>query len=513
VTALFLVLDNVAGTSADFSELRALVERYKRSGKPFYAHVEPADWHSLMVAAAAERITTGPAGAVMVHGLGLELPFLKGFLDRYGVSVQSSQRSEYKGVMEPLTRSQPSAPLAESMQSLIDSSFDQAALALAARPGWDFTRAAHALENGPYTLAQAVERGLIDEVAERDEAEDFVRTASGVPTGRPRRFHRVPQGVPQRRALPDLARLGLTPPRPLSLKRRPKLAFVPVNGIIVDRAIGWAGRRRVAVAAQLAPLIRALADSRSVSALVLAIDSRGGTTTGSERIWSAVRYAAARKPVVAWMRNYAASGGYYVAAPARTIIASPFTITGSIGVAMSKPNVGEAATQLGINPVAFVRGGGTGLSSPFRPLSDHELSWLEASLDEAYSRFKTVVSEGRGMTLERVEEVARGRVWTGPQAHELGLVDSVGHYPDVLDACRRLLGLADEVEPDVVWTVPPEGPLQFVRRLFGTPAQFFGPFLEPLHEQMVVTTLSPVLYYLPYTVSSRSYFAGQAGEE
>ncbi|HVL58258.1 MAG TPA: S49 family peptidase, partial [Burkholderiaceae bacterium] len=264
-------------------------------------------------------------------------------------------------------------------------------------------------------------------------------------------------------------------------------------------------RQRFAVASELAPRIRALADSARVQAIVLALDTRGGTVTGSDRIWSAARYALGRKPVIAWMRNYAASGGYYIAAAAQSIIASSFTITGSIGVISWKPNVAEACARLGVNPVLISRGGSARMTSVFRPFDEQALEWLEAEIDASYAQFKAVVAEGRRMSDEQVESVAKGRVWTAAQALERGLVDRVGHYRDVLIAARELAQIPQHRRHVVRWIAPPASPLQMLRRFSAQalPAAGVGPppalaaFVDELYEPWLLAQESPLMYYLP----------------
>jgi protease-4 len=270
-----------------------------------------------------------------------------------------------------------------------------------------------------------------------------------------------------------------------------------VSGLIVDRRLGM-GPRQTAVAAELVPKIKRLADARHVKAIVLAIDSRGGTATASDAIWGAARYAMAKKPVIAWLRTYAASGGYYVAAAAARIIASPFTITGSIGVVASKPNVAEAAARLGIRSFAVTRGQGALLSSPFRPLAGSDLAWMEAHVSESYARFKAIVAEGRRMSMDGVEEVARGRVWTAQQACERGLVDLIGSLSDVIAAARELSALRADERHEVVWAAPREGFLQTARWLARSGAAEMVPReLEALVEPLALARTGQVLLYMP----------------
>jgi protease IV len=544
IGGLSLSLEAFDAALCDLYEVRSLVDRFRASGKPLHVHVEQVDWRSLLAAAPAERITAPPAATVMAQGIGLELQFLGGLFAQHGVRFHVAQRREYKGVMEPFVRREPTTPLLESLQAMVDDIFEQMAARLAGRPGWDLARGRRALEEGPHTLGTALAHGLVDEVVELDEAEHTLVAAVEPEPRRHRRGSRAGGSTPATRhpdgsAGPDatrgngereaggrkpaapappretgekgvaadaylrkarpIGRVALVAPRPMALARRPVIAFVPVKGIIIDRPLGGFGRRQAAVASHLAPRIRALAETRAVAAIVLVIDSRGGTVSGSDRLWNAARYAQGRKPVVAWMRSYAASGGYYVAAAARHIVASPFTITGSIGVVSSKPDLSEAARQWDVNPVFVGRGGGAHAMSPLRPMDDREREWLETRMDEAYDRFKAVVADGRRLSAEAVEEVARGRVWTGPQAHARGLVDAIGTYADAVGAARALAGIPDARRHETIWAAPPEGLLQLARRLIdpGGEAPALLAALDPVIEPLLLAREGVVSYYLP----------------
>lgn len=501
VTGLFVSLESFATSAADGFELATLLDRFKQSDKRLHVFIERADWRNLVAGHAADRLVTDPSGPVMVHGIGVEVPFIGEMLDRYGVSVQVRQRGDYKGAMEPFVRREPSPPLLESLQALVDNLFERAAEEIAKRPGTDVTRVRAALDEGPHTVAQAIDRKLVDAAVSAEEAENDLADACGAATvspaaSQPRDPQKGARSIPSLQQVPVLRRAGIVRPAPLSLTNAARIAFVPVAGLILDRPVPIS-RGQIAAASELGPRIRSLADARGIEAVVLVIDSRGGTTTASDTIWSAIRYAIGKKPVVAWMRSYAASGGYYVAVAAERIIASPFTLTGSIGVVASKPNVARAAARLGIHAIAVTRGSGAVLFSPFRPFSDAELTWLDAYLDETYRRFIAIVAEGRRMTPEAVEQVARGRVWTGAQAHERGLVDHIGGFSDVVEAARELAGFPAGRRHEIIWAAPREGLLRLVRRLTSSPAAWLPSGVDALLEPLLAGRQHGALYYMP----------------
>lgn len=264
---LFVSLHGFNASAVDFFELAVLTERFKRSGKLLHVFIERVDGRSLIAGRAADRLTTDASGPVMVHGTGAELPFIGDLLGRHGIAVQVLQRGEYKGVMEPFVRREPSPALLESLQALVDSIFERMAEELARRPGLGLERARAALEEGPYTVTQAVERKLVDAAVPAEEAEDALADAcEGVPVTVPKPIRHTPpqkgarSGDPLKQ-FPALRRAGIVRPEPLSLTRPPRLAFVPITGLIVDRPLG-VGRRQAAVAAELVPRLRHLADAR-----------------------------------------------------------------------------------------------------------------------------------------------------------------------------------------------------------------------------------------------------------
>jgi len=264
VRGLFVSLDGFNASAVDFFELAVLLARFKQSGKPLHLFIERVDWRSLIVGRAADRLTTDPSGPVMVHGIGVEVPFIGELLERYGVAIQVRQRGEYKGMMEPFARREPSAALLESLRDLVNDLFERAAEELAKRPGSDLGRARAALEEGPYTVTQGIERNLVDAAVAAEEAENNLADACGAeptparkPT-RPRPPEKGARSGDPLKQLPPLRRAGIVRPAPLPLARSPRLAFVPVTGLIIDRPLGI-GRRQAAVATELVPRIRRLA--------------------------------------------------------------------------------------------------------------------------------------------------------------------------------------------------------------------------------------------------------------
>jgi protease-4 len=228
-------------------------------------------------------------------------------------------------------------------------------------------------------------------------------------------------------------------------------------------------------------LRRAEANTR-VAAVILVIDSPGGSALASDLISRQVRRLRERKPVVVLMGGTAASGGYYAAALANRIVARPTTLTGSIGVWGGKFTLGNLYDKLGVNRTSLQRGALAGIYSDVTPFSEKERAWIRREMEETYAAFKSLVAKGRGMTEEEVEEIARGRVWTGVQAREIGLVDELGDFDTALALAKELADIETDRDVPVVQVTPPRHAVS--PPPFPTPDQTWAPLLETLQSMV-----------------------------
>jgi protease-4 len=233
-----------------------------------------------------------------------------------------------------------------------------------------------------------------------------------------------------------------------------------------------AGAETIALA-----LRRAEAD-KHIAAVILAIDSPGGSALASDLICREVRRLQKSKPVVVLMGEYAASGGYYIAAPANRIVARPTTLTGSIGIWGGKFAMGGLYAKLGVNREPLQRGLKAGIYSDVTPFSESERAWIRRDMSETYRKFKEIVAEGRKMTEEQVEEIARGRVWTGLQAHKIGLVDELGDFDTALALAKELAGFTSDQDIPTAQVSPPRHAL--MPQPFLTPGEAWTELLDTL---------------------------------
>lgn len=413
---LLVEIGSLSGGWARIDALRRELARLRRGGKKVAVYLPQGGGNrELYLASVADKIISTEGAAFFVMGVGATSRYLKGLLDKVGVSVEVYRRAAYKSAAESVSADAMSDEQREQLGALLDT-FDRALVgALAERPGLDEAKVRAIFETGAASGKAAIEAGLVDAHAFEDELPK-VLGAEGkklVPAGRylaraERRFF-----------LPIFA--------------RPYIAIVPVHG-----AIGDAGGRG-ASRASLVPTLRRVARDRRAIAVVLHVDSPGGSALASDLIHREVQLLAERKPVVACFGDVAASGGYYVAAPATSIVANRLTITGSIGVISARLVTTSLLDRLGVRTEVLRRAPHSDLMTNPRAADESERAILDREVDAFYRTFVSVVAKGRKREESEIEPLARGRVWSGDAARENGLVDREGTLSDAIALAKEKL--------------------------------------------------------------------------
>ena len=416
-------------------ELRLGVAAFAASGKPTVAWAESfgqgaSDLPAYVLASAFDELWLQPSGGLNLLGVALETTFLRGALDKLGVEPELEGRYEYKNAVDRINRTELTPAHRESLERLSGSLVDEAVRAVAAGRGLAADEVRSLVDTGPRTAEEARRAGLVDRLGYRDEVYASVRKRVG-----------------DRAALlfADRWRPRARPTLP-SLPGRPRghVALVEVRGGIVAGPSRRGPMGRSVGSDIVTADLRAVLDDDAARALVLHVDSPGGSAVASDTIWREVcRVRDAGKPVVVSMGAYAASGGYYVACPADVIVALPATLTGSIGVFGGKFVVTGLLDRLGLTTGDVEVGARSRMYSSRRPFTDDERERVDAALDAVYEDFTSRVAEGRGLTREAVEQVARGRAWTGADAHGVGLVDELGGLHDAVRIARERADLPE----------------------------------------------------------------------
>jgi protease IV len=421
---------------ATVQEIRRAVEEFRDAGKLTVAWAETFGEFSAgnvpyYLATAFDTIYLQPSGDLGLTGIAMERYFLRGTLDQLGVDFQVAKRHEYKSAAEQLTERSFSGPAREATERLAASVTDQLTEAIADRRRLDPARVRELIDRGPFLAQQAHEAGLVDELGYRDEVYARVKKHAGpdailLPLGRYQRS----------RALAERAR---SLPNP----RQRHVALVYATGPIRR---GRSGRGPLSGGAMgsdtISAALRAATADDGARAILLRVNSPGGSYVASDTIWrEVVRARNAGKPVVVSMGDVAASGGYFIAMAADAIIAQAGTITGSIGVLSGKPVVGGLLGRAGITTDSVTEGAHSDMFNTTRPFSEDEWALVNDWLDHIYADFTGKVAQGRRMSPERVHELARGRVWTGADALANGLVDELGGMDRAAAIARRRAGL------------------------------------------------------------------------
>jgi protease-4 len=421
---------------ARMQELREAVGAFRESGKLTVAWSETFGEFThgnvpYYLATAFDRIYLQPSGSVGLTGVAVEQLFLHDALAKAGVAFQSAKRYEYKSAADNLTERGFTGPAREAAERLAESIAEQIVAAIAERRGKTAEQARALLDRGPFLAEDALAEGLVDALAYRDEVYADARKKAGPDA--------ILQYVARYQRSHTLAQRARKLPNP----RERFVAVIYASGPIRQ---GRSGRSPLSGSSMgsdtVAAALRSATSDERVRAVLLRVNSPGGSAVASDTIWrEVVRTRAAGKPVVVSMSDVAASGGYYISMAADVIVAQPGTLTGSIGVITGKPVFEEAFGRIGITTDSVSVGRGATMFAPTHPFSEDEWQRINTWLDAIYRDFTEKVASGRRMTVEQVHEIARGRVWTGADAARNGLVDELGGMSVAAGIARRRAGL------------------------------------------------------------------------
>ena len=500
-------------------ELAAAVARVRKAGKPVAAHLVSGGAVPYCLAAACDTISMPPAATLEITGVRMEVTFFKAMLDTLGVDAEILQVGEFKGAGEPLTRTSMSPQLRAQYEEFVGDLYEQLVEHVATTRQLAVERARELIDIGVFTPEAAQEAGLIDAVAYEDEVVSGL--ASRLDINEPT----VDRDYAAEEVDNDFSGIGgmvkllemFSGGAKKSMKGRDKrVAIVHLTGEIREGkgAEGLLGGSSGGSDAVI-KAIRQAANDSSVAAIVLRIDSPGGSALASDLIWREAERT--HKPVVASLSDTAASGGYYVAVAADRIVAAPGTLTGSIGVVGGKIAVGEALGKVGVHTDVVSKGRNAGWLSMQTPFTEHEKEVFLSTMKDVYRLFTSKVADGRRLDSKKLTTLAEGRVFTGRMAKELGLVDRLGTLDDAIDEARQLAGLAAGEKLERLLLPEPRG---LFEDLFGQTGNEVAPvakaavltfltglpgvdaFLEHLDALALVTSGRPLMM-LPAKISVR----------
>jgi len=416
---------------AKAEEIGAALRKFRASGKFVIAHAQGFNGNGLgdyLAATSAERIWMQPKSPFEAAGTGGGALFLRGFFDKIKAEPQIAKRAEYKSAADMFMESDMSAADREQLTALMKSWYDIAVDSAAKARKLDSKALVAALEASPQFTEDAKAKHLIDDIGYDDDALNAALTRAGDGA----------QAIP-------LSQFVQTKTASSRMGRGPHIALVEAAGDIVDGSAtsGPFGGDSVIAGDDMARAIRQATADKDIKAIVLRVDSPGGSVTASDQILDAVKKAqAAGKPVVVSMGSVAASGGYYISASADKIVAQPGTITGSIGVLTGKISINNTLGLIGVKSELVGVGKNALMGSELQPYTKEQWDAVDAQAGAIYADFTKKVADGRKLPLAKVQDVARGRVWSGADAASRGLVDKLGGFWDAAAQAKKLAGIA-----------------------------------------------------------------------
>lgn len=429
ITAVLLEINMSGAGWGKSEEIRDAIADFRSSGKPVYAYLELGMNKEYYIASACDKIYMPPPGELFINGLAADVMFFRGSLDKLGIYPDIYQIGKYKSVGDMFTQKQMTPEHRQYVNELLTDLYDRYAEGIGKGRGKSATDMKALIDNAPYDAKAAKEAGLIDGSMYRDEVDKELKKRLGY---KDTEDLKVVKGSEYREV--DQESLGLN--------KGERIAIIYATGEIGSgRSENSPSGSQSIGSETLAKALNDARDDKTIKAIVLRVDSPGGSGLASDIIWHAVESAKEKKPVVVSMSDVAASGGYYISAGANKIIAEPSTITGSIGVVAGKPVVKGLYDWLGITNEYVMRGKNAGMFRETEKFSDDERKKFEGWINATYQDFISKVAKGRNKKVEDIDKIGQGRVWTGAQGKDNGIVDEYGGLDRAVEVAKELAGI------------------------------------------------------------------------
>jgi len=450
VSSVILKPTGEAALWGKIQEIRDAVLDYRRSGKPIIAFMEYGGEQEFYLSSACDKVFLMPSASLDLTGMASYELFLRGMLDKIGAYPDALHIGEYKTYSNTFTEHTFTPAHREMAESLNTDLYEQLLRGIADGRHKSEKEVKALVDHGPYLPEEALRAGLIDDLAYEDEIDDKVKLSSG-----------------SVRYL-DMSDYRQVSPTSVGLERGPRVAIIYASGLIASGKSSTDGLGGEVVGSDtINEYLRKARADRSVRAIVLRIDSPGGSAIASDVIWREMLLTKNMKPVIASMSDVAASGGYYIAMPAHAIVAEPSTLTGSIGVVITKFVIDGTLKKLGMNMEGVSQGRFADLYSPVRPFSPEERARVFQLMQATYDTFVEKAAQGRNTTPERIDAIGQGRVWTGRQAKQIGLVDELGGLERAIALAKQRAKIPQESEVELVIYPPKKSFYDIVRNPFG----------------------------------------------
>ncbi len=447
IKSLVLRLGQLQCDWAKIEEIRQSVLDFRTSGKKVFAYIgEVIEFDKeYYLATACDSIVLHPLGTLIINGIGGYVPFIKNALDKLGIEAEFEHVEEYKTAGNMFTEKGFTPAHKEMMESIYSDIFNIYVNGVAEARNKSISEVRDFIDQAFFRADLAKKANLVDELLYEDEFLSFIQEEG-------QRISRITHN--------QYTKIS---PSSLGLNKGKKIVLLYGMGPIHSGE----GLNQTMGSKSIARLLKKARNDVTVSALILRVDSPGGSALGSDDIWREITLTKKKKPVVVSMSDVAGSGGYWIAMNADKIVAQPQTLTGSIGVVAGKFNMAKLFDKLGITAERIALGKRADMFTSFRSLTEEERSLLKTEILWIYDKFITKVSEGRSLEKEDVDKIGRGRIWTGQQAKDLGLIDEIGGLAKAIELVKELINIPPEEDVKLdVW--PKKQPFfssMFQRRL------------------------------------------------
>ncbi|MBM4074122.1 MAG: signal peptide peptidase SppA [Planctomycetes bacterium] len=467
--AVILHIEEPAIGWAKINELSVGIRNMRAKGRKVFAWMESADTKSYLLATACDQIVVPESGMIMLPGLRAEVSFYKNLFDKLEIQPQMLRVGEFKSAAEPYSRSEMSPAFREELEAILDDYYRQIVETIASSRKLEPDTVKALIDTGLHSAADAKKLGLIDVVGYEDSITEMIKSNDKDAEVKITRGYGKKKLDTDFSGFAGMAKMmnmliGVEPST--SRSSSPKLAIINANGAIMSGNSvqdPFSGEESMGSTTMI-KAIRQARDDASVKAVVLRIDSPGGSALASDLMWHELQSLHGKKPFVVSMGDTAASGGYYIAMGSDRIFAEPGTLTGSIGVVGGKLAFEKFFEKIGITTSVVQRGKNSGVLSLTTPFSDTERDAMQKMLNDIYAQFTSKAADGRKMEVEKLEKLARGRVYTGAQALKIGLVDELGTLADAIAYAKKAAGLDPEQKLERLDLPKPVSPFE---ALFG----------------------------------------------
>lgn len=452
---------------ATVSEISHSIKKVQNSGKKVYAYLEQATTMDYLLASHCDKILMPETGMILIPGIRAEVTFYKNMLDKLNIQADVMRVGKYKAAAENLTRTDMSPEFREELTSVLDDHYEYLIETIGKNRGLDIEKVKSTIDVAPFLAGDAKEYGLIDKTGYYDELSSYVQETEKSPKPDFVNSYGKKKLDTDFSGLTGLVKMmnlmmGVEPRK--RIDNAPKIAIIHAEGMIVtgkNSESMFGGK--IMGSTSMVKAIEKAAKDETVKAIVLRVNSPGGSALASDLMWRALQKA--DKPVVVSMGGVAASGGYYISMGADYIFSEPTTITGSIGVVSMKVAMKGLYEKLGMTTDVISRGENSGVFSVLNKFTDSEKKAMARLSDGFYSIFTEKAAEGRKIPIERLRELAQGRIYSGAEAKKIGLVDELGSTEDAIAYAKKLAGIKPETKIQEMVLPKPTSPFE----------QMFGP--------------------------------------